>query len=144
MPHFGPGVIGQKAYDEQNRVEQSGSLVFGPAVLNHHFAQKQAEARAAHQPEPVGEAETPGELAPVAPVEAPVPEIESFSVRDIKELLKGDSSTAALDRVMLAEFQRPDGARKSALEYLHQTESRRKDPRAEVLGALDAKLEEVG
>lgn len=140
MPHFGPAVIGEQAFKKQKESEGGGKQHFGPAVLDPHHAHSEAKKRAeALKPPP---AVTPGEIAPAPPVAAPTE--ESFSVRDVKQILQDGDSTAALDRVMLAEFTRPDGARKSALDVMHKWESRQKNPRAEVLDALDSKLEEIG
>lgn len=139
MPHFGPAVIGQKAYDEQDKVEKSGSLRFGPAVLDPHRAKRDADARAMPHGSP-GDATQPVLPGTQGPVEA---DIESFSVREVKRLLEGESNPAAINRLMLAEFQRPDGARKSALDAILKAENRLPNPREEVVAAIEQKLTEV-
>jgi len=136
MPYFGPAVIGKKAYDAEAAVEKSSSLEFGPAVTGSHPAQEHALKRARELANPNGEAVAPTEVA------FPGPGGEAFSVRDVKKILSENDSTAALDRVMLAEFTRPD-PRKSALDLMSKAEFRRADARAEVLEALTAKIAEL-
>jgi len=125
MPYFGPAVIGQKAYDEEAEIEKSGSLEFGPAVIGSHPAEP-ALKRARELADPNVVAEPADEVA------FPAPGGEAFSVREVKRILSENDSTAALDRVMLSEFTRPD-PRKSALEIMSKAELRRAEPRGEVV-----------
>lgn len=131
MPHFGPKVIGQEQFEKEKAVEASGSLMFGPKVLGK-------KKPAATEPPPATTE------PPVEPVEGPSEPDDSVSVRELKDLLREHKGTATIDRLMTAEFVRPDGSRKTALSELLAAEERRDAPRAEVIEALKSKLEEVG
>lgn len=127
MPHFGPKVIGQEQFEKEKAVEASGSLTFGPKVLG---TKKPAATESAQT----------REVEATPPAEAD----DSVSVRELKDLLREHKGTATIDRLMTAEFMRPDGSRKTALSELLAAEERRDAPRAEVIEALKSKLEEVG
>lgn len=88
---------------------------------------------------------TPAEVAEaVLQEEEPEPEVhDSLSVSRIREEVRGECVPATIDRLMRAEFFRPDGARKSVLEILRSKEAGREDPRDEVLTALETKLAEL-
>lgn len=127
---FGKLVIGEEEVAREATLSEGAKDVYGKLVTDGHAAEGQA------LPAPDPDVEAPAE----AVVEEPAH--DSLSVRKVKEELKGDVAPSTIDRLMRDEFMRPDGARKSVLNLLKSKEAGRDNPRAEVIGALEAKLAE--
>lgn len=119
MSGFGPAVIGEKAFAEEQKRQKGLRGVFGPAVVDGATA----------------------EVADEAAIEEVA--VESLSVRDVKDIMSGDVAPAVIDRVMQAEVGRPDGPRKSALVRILAAEQRRESPRPEVTEVLEELLAEA-
>jgi len=124
MTRFGPGVIGQKAYDDIiGEEERTSKGRFGPGVVGEkrHDSFGPAIVRPG--------VELPSDLA-------------SVSVKDLKGLLDKDSGLAT--ELFAAEKARPDGPRVSALRALQFSEAKNDVPNEDMLAEMKALAEGDG
>ena len=138
--YFGPGIIGQEAYEEEKEYVLEHKGMFGPAVLDPTPVEADTVANAqrlAHE----GQRNEPGPAVVTAEDSA---ESYMVSVKDGKKILA--SNPLEVDGFFRAELLRPDGARKSMLAALVVAENDRpgaqgdRAPRPEVIEALEHAL----
>jgi len=134
MSHFGPLIIGQAQFDKEQEELKSGAHIFGPAILEHPKKGEKGNVMAGHEPEL--------EVYDEAP-HPPAEEVESFSVRAVREALADNPVPSVVDRMVRAEMFRPEGPRKSALTECLRAEKRRDDPRPEVVDMLKDTIKEL-
>lgn len=146
--HFGPAVIGQAAYEENKQLEESGALIFGPAVLGYPpEAVAAAEAKlgpAAQTPAPAPATKLDysedADMLADAPKEPKPPAYTALSIPELEKALA--ANPADFDRLYRGEFARPDGARKGALGVFlshEQTHLNRPEVTEALFGMLKAK-----
>jgi len=127
--YFGHGVIGKEQYEKEKLQTDEGSAVFGPGVLG-------LAADAVNKPGPgVAGQEVKPEDVP------PTPDQPRLSIKELEEAL--EENPALVDKLLDAEFARPEGVRKGALQAIEIAESLRPDgPREDVLQKIAAALDD--
>lgn len=125
--YFGRGVIGDEQYEKEKTQTDEGSAVFGPGVLG-------LKADAVNKPGPGVTGQAGQDLPP--PVELP-----RLSIKELETAL--EENPALVDTLLDAEFTRPDGTRKGALQALEIAETLRPDgARQEILSKIAAALDD--
>jgi len=133
--YFGPGIIGQEAYEAEKEHVLEHKGMFGPAVLDPSPVEK--AQRIALE----GQINEPGPAVVDAEGSA---ESYMLSVKEAKKIL--EANPLEVDGFFRAELARPDGPRKSMLAALTAAENDRpgaqgdRAPRAEVIEALEYAL----
>lgn len=138
--HFGPGVIGQEAYEENKRTEETGADVFGPGVLQSGAIGDALAAAAAAKAVPAPVSTEDAELLADAKKDPPPPAFTALSIPDLEKFLA--ANPAEFDRLYRGEFGRPEGARKGALGAFlshEQTHANRPEVIEALVGMLKAK-----
>lgn len=122
---FGRLVIGEHAAEAEQVAVREGRQEFGPLILDHPMDKK------------------PKKEKPKAKAKAAEP-VHQLSVDELRKRLK--VNPLEVDAFLRAEFARPDGLRKSALDAMVLAENRRPGqdggvaPRAEVIDTLVSAL----
>ena len=125
--YFGKGVIGEEQYKKEQEMVAEGASVFGPGVLG-------LKAEAVNKPGPGVTGQQVDAGTEPKPVELP-----RLSVKELEAAL--EENPALVDTFLEAEFARPDGVRKGALEAIEIAESLRPEgSREEVLSKIAAAL----
>lgn len=118
---FGPAIIGEEAYRKQQEFARTGGQGFGKLMLG-----------------PVTPA-APPPAADAAPVESNLAR-GAYSVKDIQAMLA--EAPARTYDLAAAEFNRPDGPRKTVLKLLREVEEAKGDDARPAL--LDLLTREAG
>ncbi len=125
--NFGPGIIGQEAYEAEREYLSEHKHIFGPAVI--------------------------GDAPPTEPKKKPKPakkpkaDAYMMSVAKLSNILA--ANPLEVDAFFRAELVRPEGMRISALKGMLLAESVRPgpdgnfSPRAEVVGTLEGAIAEL-
>lgn len=120
---FGPAIIGEEAYRKQQEFARTGGQGFGKLML--------------------GPVVPPAAPAPVPDAPAPVESNlarGAYSVKDIQAMLA--EAPARTYDLAAAEFNRPDGPRKTVLKLLREVEEAKGDDARPAL--LDLLAREAG
>lgn len=149
---FGPGVIGHENWEAEQAIAQELGQIFGPGVVDQNREAELLETPAAREHmrqklEPPGD---PTRGLPAEPVNTMGPGVmgygsptspmpPSFSLQELEKTL--EKSPLVVDRFLPAELNRPNGARRVALEAIRAAELRRPGgPREDVLAQVSAAL----
>lgn len=124
---FGKRVIGEENWEKaqaEHEAARRAGFSYGVRVTGSG----DPEAAPATQPAPAGPAR---------------PELVQVSIKEMEAALAGNPAVALRDRLIEAEFARPEGTpRKGALRLLLAAEQAQAEPRAAVLAELSAALKE--
>ena len=135
---FGPGVIGQEAFDAEQEYLTEHKDVFGPAVVGDHPP----------TPPPGGPA-PPIEETPEPSTDAETPADDPYMVSTKKLAAILAANPLEVDAFVRAELARPEGMRVTALKAMLAAENERPGadgsvaPRAEVVSMLEGAIGEV-
>lgn len=133
---FGPGVIGDEAFQREQVIEESLVEKFGPGVLNNPPAQP---VQASAEEVELLQRDVVSDVPP--PVDAPP--YTSLSIAELEKELR--ANPAEFDRLMKGEYARPDGGRKGAWGvFLSVEQEKGEAARKEVLEALFGLLKKGG
>lgn len=122
-PRYGPGFIGQKAFDKAVKDWKAGEGKYGPGLRK---GTKFGPGVGPQTEEP----------APAAPADS-----AALSVRELSGLLNEDAGLT--DQLLEAELARAEGPRKSALREIAKAERGRDEPDDALLDRIEANLEEL-
>jgi len=126
---FGPGIIGQEAYEAEQEYVTEHKDVFGPAVVGDHPPTGSA-AQPAPEPEPPAESD-----------------VYTMSVAKLRKIL--EANPLEVDAFVRAELGRPEGMRVTALKAMLEAEGERpgadggKAPRGEVVSMIEGAISEL-
>lgn len=130
LSKFGPSVIGQQKFEEEQEIRKNPVQRFGPAVLGDMPAQAEPQAAA-------------GAISEDLASEIDVSAIPGFSVEDAREALA--ANPALVDAFFEAEKVRKPQPRKGVLHALLQAEGNREGGEREaVVAELTALLSPEG
>lgn len=149
---YGPGIIGQSAYDKVKHIQKKKPLIYGPGILGEkEYAEALGELEPVEVPDIEPETEETGPPSPPpletdADVEALIEEYKAadgyVSVKDLKAMLK--KMPTAFDRLFGWELERKDGPRIGALSHLLERELEREDgPRPIIQDVIEKTLVEL-
>ena len=127
---YGPLVIGEQRFQEEQRVVRTASNIYGPMVVGRSAAVQAPAQDTENEAKAPKNAES---LAAAAGADA------SLSLNELRAALA--ANPALLDGFIDAEFQRPGGPRKGALrEFLTVEQEREGGPRKDVLDVIQSAL----
>ncbi len=120
---FGPGVIGKKEFDKEQKVVKKGEQIFGPGVLVHPS-----------KPQNVGK----NIPSPATQLGVPKEEIEGMSAEAVKKAVK--ENPGLVRPLYDAEIGRKDGIRKGVLVAMRAKAGDDK----QLVALIDHSLEALG